>query len=147
MFDKFRVFDTAEKKMYYPKSFVDGDCGNSDLSEILNYTDFAISTHGYLLKKEECDWSLTYKALKDEIAKRYKVMEAIGMKDQNDKYIYYLDLVKLRLANDIYIIEHRVQGAGYVFLFKNMKQYYCWSYDPSEIEIVGNFYENPELLD
>ncbi len=83
--------------------------------------------------------------INDEVLSHYDkwpVMEFTGLKDKNDQEIYEDDIV--RLQNRIGAVEYREDFAGFKvgdeFGTRELNQYY------SDLEIIGNIYENPELL-
>jgi hypothetical protein len=64
------------------------------------------------------------------------VRQFTGLKDKNSKDIYEKDILKTRFGNKIYFI--------------NLVDYHLWNIENSnafnEAEIIGNIYQNPELL-
>ena len=96
---------------------------------------------------------------------RYTLMQFTGLKDKNDKEIYEGDIVfnankhPFTLVNQdprTYVVEWRegkyneentwLQNTpGFIFR-KLDKRYMELIFNQSQIEIVGNIYENPELL-
>ncbi len=70
------------------------------------------------------------------------LMQFIRLKDKNGKEIYELDMCKSKKGN-LFIVKY--QGAGFK-LTQNDGQKVWSSSQTSGIEIIGNIYENPELL-
>ena len=77
-----------------------------------------------------------------------KLMQSTGLKDKNDKEVFGGDIV--RMAKDVYseptyyeVVRHR--GGAYRL---ESKQHGCelWLRH-TDCEVVGNVYENPELLE
>ena len=91
-----------------------------------------------------CGYSFDF-YLEDENA---TIMQSTGLKDKNDKEIFEGDVVKM--AKDVYseptyyeVVRHR----GGAYRLKS-KQHGCelWLRH-TDCEVVGNIYENKELLD
>lgn len=76
-----------------------------------------------------------------------KWMQAIDLKDKKDSEIYEGDIVRLYYGNDseVAIVKQKnsVYG-GWEFKSLNDKQAFIYSND---IEVIGNIYENPELME
>lgn len=75
------------------------------------------------------------------------VRQCTGLKDKNGKLIYEGDIIKLYGKNYKVIFE---KHAAYFGLFISKKETYRLNdihTQTSEIEIIGNIYENPELLE
>lgn len=66
-----------------------------------------------------------------------------GLRDKKGKEIYEGDIVKDSLG---YIGEIIYKDKYTAFVVKNWENGYKWWYD-KQIEVIGNIYENPELLE
>ena len=82
----------------------------------------------------------------------YELMQYTGLKDKNGKEIYF-DCSILRYGDIIFIIELYNKEFGFICpSIKWLKgsrdwNYNEWAYDHNyDCEIIGNIYENPELL-
>ena len=125
MIPKFRAWDSAKKK------FVEH---------------FFITDNGLIcnMEKPTSDCKLLIPIEKSELI----LMQSTGLKDKNDKEIFEGDIVKM--SKDVYseptyyeVVRHR--GGAYRL---ESKQHGCelWLRH-TDCEIVGNVYENKELLD
>ena len=125
MIPKFRAWDSVEKK-FVEHFFI------TDNSLICN------------MEKPTSDCKLLIPIEKSELI----LMQSTGLKDKNDKEIFEGDIVKM--SKDVYseptyyeVVRHR--GGAYRL---ESKQHGCelWLRH-TDCEIVGNVYENKELLD
>ena len=125
MIPKYRAWDSVEKK------FVEH---------------FFITDNGLIcnMEKPTSDCKLLIPIEKSELI----LMQSTGLKDKNDKEIFEGDIVKM--SKDVYseptyyeVVRHR--GGAYRL---ESKQHGCelWLRH-TDCEIVGNVYENKELLD
>ena len=125
MIPKFRAWDSVEKK------FVEH---------------FFITDNGLIcnMEKPTSDCKLLIPIEKSELI----LMQSTGLKDKNDKEIFEGDIVKM--SKDVYseptyyeVVRHR--GGAYRL---ESKQHGCelWLRH-TDCEVVGNVYENKELLD
>jgi uncharacterized phage protein (TIGR01671 family) len=78
------------------------------------------------------------------------IMQYTGLKDRNGKEIYEGDIIEYR--NKVLIIGFCKASASFGLYEKDIddiKNYYWFDNDisESEIEIIGNIYENQELLE
>ena len=117
---KFRVFDPIKKKMHY------------------NALPYWMGDVIYLEKGEE-------KRLEPWADKEPILMQYIGMKDKNGKEIYEGDIIKTNRGLSIVQYEEY----GYLPFMDQVincsDAFYCWNF--AWYLVVGNIYENPELLD
>lgn len=88
----------------------------------------------------------------------YEVMQYIGLNDKNNRKIYEGDIVKYPDASrcgesydydcfdNIGVVEYDVDSLGYYFTNRETvdMEDICIGH---EVEVIGNIYENPELLE
>lgn len=87
------------------------------------------------------------------------VMQCTGLKDQNGKLIYEGDIVKM-INTEVNFEQVRLvvfKDCAFQFNLPNSMQIdkplYCWAinylnhYKHIDLEVIGNIYENPELLE
>lgn len=75
----------------------------------------------------------------------YEWMQYTGLKDKNGKEIFEGDI--LAINNTRYVVGYRVYSGGWQLEIKNE---YCAEMVQGNcelLEIIGNIYENPELLE
>lgn len=81
----------------------------------------------------------------------FKLMQSTGLKDKNGKEIFESDIVKFTITNgfDYVVDEYGVvtykQGA--FFIVKDFAEYLISYVYTKEVEVIGNVYENQELLE
>ena len=79
---------------------------------------------------------------------RYYKEQYTGLKDQNGKEIYEGDIIKTGL-NELAVIEYNCDLLAYIAKEVGYEQYDIEGRDQREndtLEVIGNVYENPELL-
>ena len=77
-----------------------------------------------------------------------KLMQYTGLKDRNGKEIYEGDVVRW-LVNDVVrvgIVDYPEDFGGYDMKNLDDEYHVCNDWMRGEYEVVGNIYENPELL-
>lgn len=118
---KFRVWDKDSKKIYYQDDFI--------------LTFDKVGEDVYLSKNNEV--TPLY---------RYELMQYTGLKDKNGKEIYEGDILdygesgkyKVVFSKSTFKIQKVNNSKGDLYLLED-----CWF---DESEVIGNIYENPELL-
>ena len=83
--------------------------------------------------------------------KRYKdfnLMQYTGLKDMREKEIYEGDIVKLRANHGIGVIKYSDEWGAFVVEYVKPRPLGVlgMNYYKEDIEVIGNIYENPELL-
>ena len=113
---KFRAWDKEENRMY-------------DWPFIIHHFDDEIRVHkegfGYIhIPMEDID-----------------LMQYTGIEDKNGKEIYEGDILRAKMQGDWYVGEVNF-GEGMWFGAKD----YLYQAVKNEAEVIGNIYENPELI-
>lgn len=77
-----------------------------------------------------------------------EVNQYTGLKDKNNKEIYEGDIVKLRANHGIGVIKYSDEWGAFVVEYIKPRPLAVlgMNYYKEDIEILGNIYENPELL-
>ena len=77
-----------------------------------------------------------------------ELMQYTGLKDKNNKEIYEGDIVKLRANHGIGVVKYYDEWGAFVVEYIKPRPLVVlgMSYYKEDIEVIGNIYENPELL-
>ena len=80
--------------------------------------------------------------------KNIELMQYTGLKDMKEKEIYEGDIVKLRANHGIGIIKYYDEWGAFIVEYIKPRPLAVlgMNYYKEDIEILGNIYENPELL-
>lgn len=129
---KFRVWDNEQKEFYKP--IFEGYKGK--IYELL------LTQNGEIIRR-----SIDKNEHQSLFPNRYIIMQYTGLKDKNGKEIYEKDVYNDKI-HGLRIIEYNESQACYVSLLLRDKELGNPIHfdNRSEIEIIGNIYENPELL-
>ena len=119
---KFRVWDKLDKKIY-------------EVGEI----------HWFRGEFDFIGDGITFKRDADEV----ELMQATGLKDKNGKDVFVGDIIKCTRGgpHEVYLEKEcgrRIIGGMPAIYLKGLSGGYAWTEDE---EIIGNVYENPELLE
>lgn len=119
---KFRVWDKLDKKIY-------------EVGEI----------HWFRGEFDFIGDGITFKRDADEV----ELMQSTGLKDKNGKEVFVGDIIKCTRGcpHEVYLEKEYggtfIGGMPAIYL-KGLSGGYAWTEDE---EIIGNVYENPELLE
>ena len=138
---KFRVY---LDKMYYQNEYVEYDTNLVGIDFLKKTATFAAYTDG-----EEADNLQKYSFDENNILykKDLKIMQYTGLKDKNNKEIYEGDI----LSNGNNEKPYKVIFENGSFRAEFEEDFEEYSFDLIDVvaqgcEVVGNIYENPELL-
>lgn len=147
---KFRAWDKENKHMLYSSSDGVLECGEGQHEDVLNiWLDGTIE-----IANSERNYFPNGIGTINDSEKRFILQQYTGLEDKNGKEIYEGDIVKS--ANWLYRVGYGVETSS----FGNASGFYFASNAPSlgkgfvdstfnslECEVIGNIYENPELLE
>lgn len=125
---KFRTWDKPTSTMFYDVA--------------LGFIKAPLTGDWVCVDTPEGQISYTGKRLND-----IELMQSTGLKDKSGTLIYEGDILRLK---DIKIpVEVRFKGIGFELYAEpsNMAGYHNNKYIPEDCEIIGNIYENKELLE
>lgn len=96
------------------------------------------------------DWNMSYKMVQGEVNPN-TIGQYAGIDDKNGKEIYEGDMVSFNLKTDakgcpniIGYIEYQTTFSS--FRIMSILGSFALDYNIKEIEVIGNIYDNPELL-
>lgn len=105
------------------------------------------------------DWNLPYEMVRTDIEKE-TIGQYTGLKDKNGKEIYEGDIVKVKLykgeEEKYFIGKVEYFGSNFIVDADNNSEYHVYDldgfgidyrYNLEDCEVIGNIYDNPELLE
>lgn len=126
---KFRAWDTTNKKMIQVRQIIIPD-GNNE------YGVQEIAVSGLKFGTNPSHWLIAP-----------PLMQYTGLKDKNGKEIYEGDIVAHLVYGGNYKVVYSCDNTGYDLVNTNLRSMHLTSKCQVNIEVIGNIYENPELLE
>ncbi len=118
---KFRGFNKKKKKLYRSGAL-----------------SFSTERHSFMLYSDkETD------GVKDDDV---EIMQFTGQKDVNNKEIYQRDIVKIDAAKNIIVWDNNRGGWSFTDVERKLKMSPFGRSEANRSEVLGNEFENPELL-
>ncbi len=118
--------------------------------KMMHYNDFVITSTGYVAKVETYMETLGKFVIDQtdlDFDKKMVVMRCTGLEDENGKLVYEGDIMRGLRDNTLFVISYEDKYASFKIKEIFPTDYTKWSItDARHFEIIGNIYENPELL-
>jgi uncharacterized phage protein (TIGR01671 family) len=136
---KFRAWDEQNKIMHYDFQFIKSGNEGNDWIIFTSDKQFLSDSH--------------HPFQNPYFQQQFKIMEWTGTKDKNDKYIYEGDVISIdehwsgdyRIPKRNYIVE--LHSPEYSCKAIGVNEWEELDWNNKYIEVVGNIFENPELLE
>ncbi len=141
---KFRAWDEKEKRMLQSVGFRDSDCGRVILPEMP-----MILIGGDRWKEQFCHGYPTLDIWNEKQQERFILLQFTGLLDKNGVEIYENDIIKVN-ADEKFIgtVLYRQEVCAFEIVRTDFRNpiFYSLSTPMYNFEIIGNIYENPELI-
>lgn len=122
--------------------------------KLMHYNDFIVTATGYMAKiYQQDDYMMKFNQEDLEFDKQCILMQCTGLKDKSGKLIYEGDIVKFNFDTDeikaVVSWDDKELVGFYLNTTDYFKDKYVTDYDfyKNDYEVIGNIYENKELLD
>ncbi len=141
---KFRVWDKQNKKFV---TKIENSCHGED-EGYSTYNNIYIGLNGNLINN---DTSGGWGGRETELnAENYIIQQFTGLKDCNNKEIYEGDIIDIGSRLGYCLVDKSESNPALVYTYLD-KEHFGWeenfeNIDAENIEIIGNIFENPELL-
>ena len=129
MIPKFRVWDKEGNRMILPKYLYSIDLLKERVTE-----------------RTKCNYTFSLHSIPFD---KVELMQSTGLKDKNGKEVFIGDIIKCTRGCPHEVYLEKEYGGTYVggmpaIYLKGIREGYAWT---GAEEILGNIYENPELLE
>lgn len=109
--------------------------------EMVEVRDLSFYTHQRFISYKVCKDETVHSCYKVEKASNFILMQYVGLKDINNKEIYEGDIINY--YNKLYVVDYMFTG----FYLHDLKGGFIELAECDECcEVVGNIYENPEMI-
>ena len=129
MIPKFRAWDKEGNRMILPKYLYSIDLLKEQVTE-----------------RTKCNYTFSLHSIPFD---KVEFMQSTGLKDKNGKEVFVGDIIKCTRGcpREVYLVKEYggtyIGGMPAIYL-KGLREGYAWT---EHEEILGNIYENPELLE
>lgn len=119
----------------------------------MHYNDFIVTATGYMAKiYQQDDYMMKFNQEDLEFDKQCILMQCTGLKDKNGKLIYEGDIINIwcknLTKNQISEVKFNEKRAAFTFdYFTDYGNIVPCTMEKTEIVVIGNIYENKELLE
>lgn len=138
---KFRVWDLRTNNWI---SYNNSPWNSEDALRKLEANEFFISGDGKeVLWNEICDSSFTQQGV---VGKEVILQQFTGLLDKNGREIFEGDIVNCQLGGGVEIYQGNIGFSGGAFWLQGKTSFPILQTYAGELELVGNIFENPEIL-